>query len=101
MAIFANGPGTQTTAVTTSAGTIYSIAATGMSGTQKNLTIFNAGTVTAFLGSSTVTATTGFALAAGSQLLVEGPVPTTLFAITSALPTTIVAAPATIGTTVD
>jgi hypothetical protein len=100
MAIFANGPGTQTFAAGTAAGTVpvFNTAASGISGTLRNLTIFNSGTVTAYLGGGTaVSTTTGFPLVAGQQMLIEGTVPT-LYAITSAVGTTLVAGLATLST---
>lgn len=39
-----------------------------------NLTVVNTGTVTAYIGSSSVTAATGLALAAGQQLTIQGSV---------------------------
>lgn len=75
MAIFANSAATQTTAsVTTTATQIYNTAATGIPTgvTLKDLTIINTGTVTIYLGQSTVTAATGLPLPAGAQITYNG-----------------------------
>lgn len=101
MAIFANGPGTQTSTVGTASGTItiFNTAATGLSGTLRNLTVFNSGTVTAYLGGGTaVTSSTGFPVAPGQQILLEGTIPTIYAVTASALTTTVVAGLATLST---
>jgi hypothetical protein len=95
MAIFANGPATQTTAVTTTSGTatalVFNTTATGVSGTLRNVLLVNAGTVTAYFGGgTTVTSTTGFPVAAGSQLLLEGPA-INIYGLTASGTTTIIA----------
>jgi hypothetical protein len=95
MAIFANGPATQTTSVTTTSGTamaiVFNTAATGVTGTLRNVLVINAGTATAYLGGGTTfTATTGFPVAAGSQLLLEGPA-INIYGLTSAGTTTLIA----------
>jgi hypothetical protein len=105
MAIFANGIAEQTTSVTNSAtlvfsGTIAALAALSPAVTLKNVTIFNSGTTTAFVGGSSVT-TAALPLGVGQQLLIQGYSTTTgttvhdLYAITSAGTTTLVAGLAT------
>jgi hypothetical protein len=95
MALFANGPATQTSSVTTTSGTamvqIFNTAAAGVTGTLKNLLVVNAGTVTAYVGGgTTITSTTGFPLASGAQLLLEGSA-INLYALTASGTTTIIA----------
>lgn len=100
MAIFANGPGVQTSSVGTATGTVpvFNTAATGLTGTLKNVTIFNAGTITAYVGVGTATtSTTGFPLASGNQLLLEGTA-VNLYACTASGTTTLVAGLATLAT---
>ncbi len=99
MAIFANGPATQTTSVTTTSGTataqIFNITATGVSGTLRNVLVVNAGTVSVYVGGGTaVTTVTGVPVAAGNQLLLEGPA-INLYALTSAGTSTVIAGLAT------
>lgn len=98
MAIFANGPGTQTSTVGTASGTVAIFSTSALTGTLRNLTIFNTGTISAYLGGGTaVTSATGLPLSPGQQVLIEGTVPT-LYAVTGsgALTTTIVAGLATV-----
>jgi hypothetical protein len=103
MAIFANGPGTQTTSVGTASGTvaIFNTAAAGLTGTLKNILIENTGTATIFVGSGTaVSTTTGVQLLAGQQLLFQGTA-INMYAVTSAGTATVITGLATIGSTID
>jgi hypothetical protein len=100
MPIFANGPGTQTTTVGTASGTvaIFNTAASGVSGTLRNVTVFNSGTNTVYVGSGTaVSTTTGVALPAGNQLLLEGPA-ANMYAVTSSGTSVVVAGLSTLST---
>jgi len=102
MAIFANGPGTQTTVVGTASGTVpvFNTTATGLTGTLRNVTLFNAGTVTAYIGGGTggtATSAASLTLAPGGQLLLEGPA-INLYAVTASLTTTIIAGLSTLST---
>lgn len=78
MAAFANGPATQTTNVGTSATAVFNpnstaLQAAGIAGNAlRDLILVNAGTVTVYIGQSTVTATTGTPLAPGGQLTLQG-----------------------------
>jgi len=75
VAIFANGPGiVQTTAVTTSATLVFDTDATNIpsGATLPDLTIMNIGANQAFLGQSTVSATTGLPIPPGGQVTVRG-----------------------------
>lgn len=78
MATFtASGPTYQVTAVASSATQIYNTlgpSSTGItSGTiLANLTITNSGTVTVYLGSSSVTSATGLVLLAGQSVVYQG-----------------------------
>lgn len=98
MAIFANGPGTQSYTVAGTAATqIFNTANTALSGVLKNLTVINTGTVTAYIGGSglgTASTTSGVTLAAGNQLLLEGPA-INLYAIAASATTQITTALAT------
>lgn len=100
MAIFANGPGTQTTTVGTASGTvaIFSTTASGLTGTLRNVTVFNAGTATIYVGGGTaVSTTTGIPLTTGQQLLFEGTA-INLYAVTSAGTATVVTGLPTLAT---
>lgn len=95
MALFANGPATQTTSVTTTSGTataqIFNTAAAGVTGTLRNVLVVNAGTVTIYVGGGTaVTSTTGMPVAAGAQLLLEGSA-INLYALTASGTSTVIA----------
>lgn len=94
MAIFANGPAYQSTAVTNSAtlvfgGSTTTLAAISPAVTLRNVTLFNSGTTTAFIGGSSAT-TAALPLAPGQQVLLQGYTTTTgttthdLYGITSA-----------------
>lgn len=78
MAIFANGPAYQTASIGTSAALVFNPNSTALQATNvvgsalRNVTIVNTGAATVFLGTSSVTAATGLALAAGQQLTIEG-----------------------------
>lgn len=103
MAIFANGPGTQTTSVGTASGTvaIFNTAASGLTGTLKNVLVDNAGTATVYVGGGTaVSTTTGIPLLVGQQLLFQGTA-INLYAVTAAGTATVVTGLATIGSTID
>jgi hypothetical protein len=99
VAIFANGPGVQTTSVGTATSTVpvFSTSATGLTGTLTNVTIFNSGTVTAYLGGTGATSVSGLPLAAGDQILLKGPA-INIYACTASLTTTLVAGLATLST---
>lgn len=99
MAIFANGPGTQTSTVGTSSGTvaIFSTSASGLSGTLKNVMVFNTGANTVYVGSGTaVSTTTGVSLAQGQTMLILGAA-ANLYAVTSSGTSVVVAGLATQG----
>lgn len=102
MAIFATGAGTpQTTSVTTSSAQIFNTAASGLSGTLKNVLVCNAGTVTAYVGAGNTNAAavaTSFPLAPGQELLLIGTA-LNLYAITNSGTTTLIAGLATLATT--
>lgn len=92
MPIFANGPGTQTTSVGTASGTvaIFNTAAAGLTGTLRNVTIFNSGTNTVYVGGGTaVSTTTGVPVASGAQLTLEGTA-INFYAVTSSGTSTVV-----------
>jgi len=99
VAIYANGPAYQSTSVTNSAtlvfgGSITTLAAITPAVTLKNVTLFNSGTTTAFIGGSSTTSA-ALPLAPGQQVLIEGYSTTSgttthdLYAITAAGTTTI------------
>jgi hypothetical protein len=76
VAIYANGPAYQSTTVTNSAtlvfgGSTTTLAAITPAVPLKNVTLFNAGTTTAFVGGSSVT-TAALAIAPTQQILIEG-----------------------------
>lgn len=92
MAIFANGPATQTSTVTTTASTVpvFNVAATGLSGTLRNVLVINTGTATAYVGGSTAVTVAALPLASGDEMLLQGPA-VDLYALTAAGTTTLVA----------
>jgi hypothetical protein len=70
-------PASQGTTVSTSAVQVYNNSSYGgatfpTSTTLSNLTVMNTGTATCFVGTSTVSATTGVPLAPGQQLVIIG-----------------------------
>lgn len=96
MAIFeTTEPALQVNSITTAAKLIFQITGTDNAGTvipaafanSSNVTVVNTGKVTVFLGSSSVTASTGLPLAAGSSITLVGPV-IAIYGITSAGTTT-------------
>jgi len=91
MAIFEGAePALQLNSVTNSAKQVFQITGTLPSGTvipagfstSTNVTLVNSGTVTVFIGGSTVTTATGVPLAAGAQLTLQGTV-VALYGITA------------------
>ena len=81
MAIFGK---TTTATVTNSSSHIYT-----KTGTAVNVTVVNVGSVSVVIGGATgITAATGLVVAAGSQLVLEGP-DTDLWAITASGTTTV------------
>jgi hypothetical protein len=94
MAIFANGPATQTTSVTTTSGTatalIFNTAASGVTGTLPSVIVINTGSVTAYVGGGTTITTGAMPLPAGYSLLLKGPA-VNLYALTASGTTTLVA----------
>ena len=100
MPIFANGPGTQTTTVGTASGTVavFNTAAAGLTGTLRNVTIFNSGTNTVYVGGGTaVSTTTGVPVGGGSQLTLQGTA-LNFYAVTSSGTSTVVTGLATLST---
>jgi hypothetical protein len=92
VAIFANGPATQTTTVGTASGTvaIFNTAASGVTGTLPSILVINTGTITAYIGGATAVTVAGLPLPSGYSLLLKGPA-VNLYAITSSGTTTLVA----------
>lgn len=99
------GSNVQTTAVPNSATAVFNPNATPFStlaGPLKDVTLENVGTVTVFIGQSTVTSSTGIPLLAGQQLTINGfSTPagsggTVLYAITASGSSTVVAGLATL-----
>lgn len=97
MAIFEGSePALQVNSVTTAAKQIFQISGTLPSGTvipstfasSSNVTIVNIGSVTVYVGGSTVTTATGVPLAPGAQLTLQGAV-VALYGITASGTTTV------------
>jgi hypothetical protein len=105
MAIFANGAATQATAsVTSSATLVFDSDASGITSgiTIGDIIIVNTGTVTMFIGQSSVTATTGLRVPPGASWTSQGlgalqsSTNYDVYAITSSGTTSALAGPATL-----
>lgn len=112
MANFANGPAAQVTSVGTSATAVFNpnstaLQAAGVTGnTLRDLILINQGSVTVYVGQSTVTSTTGTPLVPGGQMTLQGYVATagsatnTVYAITASGTANVAAGLATIASNV-
>jgi len=111
VAIFGTGIALQTNTVTSSAHLVWTANSTALAAlspaiTVHDVTIINTGSVTVYLGTSSVTAATGLALPSGAQLTYNGYVATTgtttndIYGITSSGTTTTEAALATVNANV-
>jgi hypothetical protein len=105
MAIFANSSAVQSTAVPNSATLIFDADASGIptGATIGDVTVINTGSVTMFIGSSSVSTTTGLRVPAGAQVTInnfgalQSSTTFDIYAIaSSAAGTTALAGPATV-----
>jgi hypothetical protein len=112
MAIFDTGSAAyQTTTVTSGGQTAFNANSTALAAlspavTLKDVTVMNVGSVTAYLGQSGVTATTGITLKPGQQITIQGYTAVTgtttnnVFAITSSGSTVLLAGLASLASVV-